>query len=329
MIRAIFILSFLLTTFLNGFCLKDKITKGQPGDFVVTEQAGTYTVLLIRSISPEYLILEEIDIPTINHNHETVYWKEWIGLEAPGHTAWISYLIDLQSNRLLECFSHSKGTWLYADDPNNFLARLMTLSLEKTPEDKRKRIGPPIAGEIDHRSLWKPAITFEGKALDKAPISVWSTRWPQDNSIIANCEIEVYFSQFAFPYWIEIKSPHYKASIRTLDTGTKMSSPKNVVYQQSPFFIGGNQWKSDHFELHLHSPLYYSDLRLFAYDMTEDSHPLIEILEIKKSQTAEISLRVSEKILKDKLKKGHHYRWALIPKGSSGVVVYSETFFQW
>ena len=226
--RFVLLFTILLTTALNAFSLKDKIVKGSPGDYVVTEQMGTYTILLIRSLSDRHLLLEEIDAPKLNLDPAPLSWKEWISQGAPGHTAWISYLIDLEKNKLLESYSYSRGAFLYVEDPNHFLARLMTLSLEKTPPDKRKRIGPPPNGEEDHRALWMPTVTFEGKKMEKPSITVWTARWPSDNSIIANCEIELYFSGFAFPYWIEIKSPHYKASIRSLDSGRGMTSPKSL-----------------------------------------------------------------------------------------------------
>ena len=229
--RLVLVLALFITTFLNALTLKDKIIKGAPGDFIVTEQGGTYTVLLIRSISSRYLILEEIDAPTLNVSTDQLSWKTWIAEEAPGHTAWIGYLIDLEKNKLIQSYSYSRAAWLYAEDPNHFLPGLLMLPLEKTPLDKRKKIGPPpIGDEQDHRSLWTPSSLFEGKKISKTEITAWSARWPQDNSIIAGCEIEIYVSYFALPYCIEIRSPHYKALIRAIDSGKEMVSPKAPVW---------------------------------------------------------------------------------------------------
>jgi hypothetical protein len=323
--RAILIVSILITTFLNAFSLKDKIIKGSSGDYVVAEQMGTYAVLLIRSLSDRYLLLEEIDVPTLNHDAEGS-WKEWISQDAPGHTAWVSYLIDLEQNKLIECYSHSKAAWLYADDPNNFFTRLMTLSLEKTPLDKRKRIGPPPTGEEDHRALWTPAVIFEGKKIEKPSITAWSARWPYDNSIISGCEVELYFSGFSFPYWIEIKSPHYKAAVRTIDSGREMKSPKTIVFQQTPFFIG----KQEPLKLHIHCPPYYADLHVLAMDLSLDSHPMLEVSQARPSKNgAEITLNIPEKTLESKLQKGHHYRWVLISAQQPDVKIYADHSFQW
>lgn len=327
--RAIIIFSVLLTTFLNAFSLKDKITKGNIGDYVVTEQMGTYTILLIRSLSDRYLLLEEIDAPKLNLDSTPSSWKEWIAEEAPGHTAWVSYLIDLNKNQLLESYSHSKNAWLYADDPNNFLPRLMTLSLEKTPADKRKRIGPPPPGEEDHRALWYPSVIFEGKKIEKPSITAWSARWPLDHSIIAGCEIELYFSAFAFPYWIEIKSPHYKAAIRAIDSGQQMNSPKTIVFQQSPFFIGKHHMNNGALEFQIHCPSYFSKLKVLAMDLSIDSHPLIEVAQAIPQKGPQVQLKITEQTLNSKLQKGHHYRWVLKSTEYPDIVAYSDALFQW
>ncbi|HEX2579655.1 MAG TPA: hypothetical protein VHK67_04545 [Rhabdochlamydiaceae bacterium] len=327
--RAILIFSALLTTLLNAFSLKDKIVKGNPGDYMVTEQMGTYTILFIRSVSPTHILLEEIDAPRLNLEPSPASWKEWIFAEAPGHTAWVSFLIDLEKNKLLETYSHSRSAWLYAEDPNNFLSRLMMLSLEQTPTDKRKRIGPPPSGDEDHRALWMPSVIFEGKKMEKPSITAWMTKWPFDNSIIAGCEIELYFSGFAFPYWIEIKSPHYKAAIRTIDSGRGMQSPKAIVFQQSPFFIGSHQMNQDALEFHIHCPPYHSKLRLMAMDLSTPSHPMTEVSQATPRNGPDITLKIPQKTLETKLQKGHHYKWVLISSEYPDVVVYSDTPFHW
>jgi hypothetical protein len=327
--RIVLIISILLTTFLNAFSLKDKLVKGNPGDYVVTEQMGTYTILVIRSISDHHILLEEIDAPKLNLDPAPSSWKEWISNEAPGHTAWVSYLIDLEKNKLLESYSHSRSAWLYAEDPNNFLSRLMTLSLEKTPADKRKRIGPPPNDDEDHRALWLPSVIFEGKKMEKTSITSWTTKWPSDNSIIAGCEIELYFSGFAFPYWIEIKSPHYKAAIRSIDSGREMQSPKAVVFQQSPFFIGSHHLNKGSVEFHIHCPPYHSKLRLMAMDLSLESHPMIEIGHATPKNGSDVTLKVPEKTLENKLQKGHHYKWVLISTEYPEVVIFSDALFQW
>ncbi len=230
--KLLIIIAILSISFINAFSLKDKITSGIPGDYVVTEQGGTSSVLLIRSLTPAYLILEEVDVPSLDRSKDK-NWKEWIQEGAPGHTAWITYIINLKTNELQECYSHSQGMWLPIHGSQHFLPRLLSLTLHKTAPEERKRIGPPPPPEEqDHRSIWNPTVIVEGKKLEQAVISAWKTRWPKDDSLISECEIELYFSSQAFPIWIEVKSPHYKGSLRAIDSGHHMSSPQPLVFQQ-------------------------------------------------------------------------------------------------
>ncbi len=229
--KFLFIITILSISFLNAFSLKDKIINGTAGDYVVTEQGGTSSVLLIRELTPTHLLMEEIDVPTFSRKSSSLSWKDWIANGAPGHTAWIAYKINLSQNKLEECYSYSLMAYLATNDPYHFLPRLLSLSLQKTAPDQRKRIGPPpAAGEEDRRSIWYPTVVVEGEKLEKASITAWKTKWPSDGTLIADCEIELYFSSAPFPVWIEVRSPHYKASLRAIDSGHSMKSPQPSIF---------------------------------------------------------------------------------------------------
>ncbi len=328
--KILFIITFLSISILNAFSLKDKLVNGAPGDYVVTEQGGTSSVLLIRALTSTHLIIEEIDIPSLGRKASDSNWKEWVAQEAPGHTAWISYTIDLKNNQLQECYSYSQGVWLPSNDPQHFLPRLLSLSLQKTSQEQRKRIGPPPQqGEEDRRSIWNPSVIVEGQKLDKAAITAWKTRWPSDGSLISNCEIELYFSSQAFPVWIEVKSPHYKASLRAIDSGHAMSSPKPIVFQESPLVLGPGIWKKGQIELLVRCPTYYTALKVLAVDLTDSSHPLVELGQSSQLETSQSTLQISEKTLEHNLVKGHQYRWVLVPVAFPSMVIYSDQVFQW
>ncbi len=326
--KLLLIIAVLSISIINAFSLKDKIINGKQGDYAVTEQGGTSSVLLIRALTPTHLILEEIDAPTLVRKSDS--WKEWIAMEAPGHTAWLTYIIDLKNNQLQECYSYTQGGWLATNDSHHFLPRLLSLSLQKTAQDQRKRIGPaPEAGEEDRRSIWSPSVIVEGQKVDKAAITAWKTKWPTDGSLISGCEIEVYFSSQAFPVWIEVKSPHYKASLRSVDSGQGMSSPKPLVFQQSPLILGSGIWKSDAVELMIHCPTYFTAYKIFASDLTDSHHPLVELAESPLLQSSQSTLKISETTLEQNLIKGHQYRWVLVPTAFPSLVIYSEQTFQW
>ncbi len=232
--RIVVVASLFYISFLSAFSLKDKLTRGNSGDYVVTEQFGCYTALLIREISDSQLILEEINIPKMLFSSDS--WKQWIEEGAPAHTSWIAYTVDLEKNCVIHSYSYSEKSAASNQSSASFFSQILGLSLEKVPLSERKRIGmEPQEGEIDRRSLWLPTIMFEGKKIDKpSSISAWRGRWPNDQSIIANCELEIYFTQFSFPYWIEIKSPHYTATIRSVDSGEGVISPQSIALKNIP-----------------------------------------------------------------------------------------------
>lgn len=213
---------------------KHWLKKGHVGDFIVTEQDNTYSLLWIHALSEELLSLEEITIPQNLIDLKTVNWQKWVKENAKGHTSWTRYQIDLHDNQLLYAFSFSKKGWLRLDESQQFLTRLLSLSLSKIPQEKQRKIGPPppSSGE-DRRALWVPPLILHGKKISSPSFEVWGATWPRDKTPISECRLEIYFSsgEFVspFPYWIEIKSPHYAAKIRTVDSGHNMASPFSLA----------------------------------------------------------------------------------------------------
>lgn len=329
--RVIFIiLSVFALSFANALSLKDKVIKGEIGDYVVTEQGKVYTVLLIRAVTESRLILEEISVPESDGILDRISWKEWIESKAPGNTSWMAYEIDLKTNELIEGYSYSRRAYLYTGDPNHFLAKLLALSLKPTPEDKRRRIGPPPSEEeTDHRAFWLPSVFFEGKQQKKPSLSSWIGRWPNDGSILANCEVEFYFGNFSFPYWIDVKSPHYRASIRTVDSGHHLNSPMPPMPQRPPEFLGRASWQNKKIEIKLKCPAHYPSLNVFVIDLTAESQAPIPL---KTSQTRKddlVTVEITEETLQAVLQKGHKYHWIVVPEDTSSVLAESEEIFIW
>ena len=159
--------------------LQQKFTQAHAGDFIVTAQEGNYSLLFIRSITADILLLEEISIPEKQIDIKKVDWKKWAEDKASGHTSWTLYEIDRKSGKLIECFSYSKNGWLYLDESEQFLTKLLTLPLNAVSEKERKKIGPqPSPGESDQRSPWNPPLIVEGKKIDKPAFDVLKTKWP-------------------------------------------------------------------------------------------------------------------------------------------------------
>lgn len=235
------LLAFLLLTaspvFAAPSCLQYKFERAQVGDFVVTVQEKNCSLLFIRSLTADTLLLEEVSVPEHLVDLKKIDWKKWVGQKAPGHTSWTLFEIDRKTSALIKCFSFSKNGWLYLDSSEQFLTRLLSLPLQTLPEKDRKKIGPQATNpEDDHRSLWNPPLIVEGKKMDKPAYDVMQTEWPDDGSRLSRCAIELYFSksqpQFPFPYWLEVKSPHYSFKMRAIDSGHGLTSPMN--FQAAP-----------------------------------------------------------------------------------------------
>ncbi len=209
--------------------LKTYFQKAHIGDFIVTDQGKTNSLLFIRSLTLDTLILEEITLPDGFIDSKTMSWQSWIDAKAPGHTSWTLYEINLETGKLIECYSHSKKGWLVLDESQQFLAKLLFLSLKKIPDRERHKIGPqPQAGEPDQRAVWNPPLIIAGKKISKPQFEVWQGIWPSDGTLLANCHIELFFNKntplFPFPHWIEIKSSHYNFKLHTIDSGSHLHS---------------------------------------------------------------------------------------------------------
>jgi hypothetical protein len=329
--RLIFIiLSVFALSFANALSLKDKIIKGQPGDYVVTEQGKVYTVLLIRAVSESHLLLEEISVPEADIDLGKISWKNWIESKAPGNTSWTAYEIDLKTNELVEGYSYSRRAFLFAGDPNHFLAKLLALSLKPTPEEKRRRIGPPPSeDEIDHRAFWNPSVVIDGKKIKKPSLSSWTGRWPNDGSLLSDCDVELYFGSFAFPYWIDVKSPHYRASIQTVDSGNHLNSPMPLMPRRPPEFLGRSSWQNKTIEVKLKCPAHYEKLNVYVIDLSSDFQAPIPLKASQSRDGDTVTLKIEEEILQAVLQKGHKYHWIVAPENTSSVVAESEEVFIW
>ncbi len=336
-ILAVLILCWAAPALATDHCLQEKFSEAQAGDFIVTAQSGNYSLLSIRSITQETLILEEISTPGSLIDLKKINWKKWVKEKAPGHTSWTLFEIDRLSGKLIECFSCSKNGWLYLDDSEQFITRLLTLPLSPVLDSDRKKIGPPPSqGEPDRRSSWNPPLIIEGKKVDKPKFEILKTQWPNDNSRLALCDIELYFAKelpsFPFPYWLEVHSPHYAFKMRAIDSGRGLVSPiTGSMPHRSPQILGSSQKRTDHWTLAIRAPLYFQNLHLFAIDLTSECKATIPVPFHSKSNemSEERTLEIKTSDLKCILTSGNRYQWILIPEGSSAFSIESEETFTW
>ncbi len=324
----------LCTSDLAAICLQERFTHAEAGDFIVSAQEGNYSLLFIRSLTLDTLLLEEISVPSATINIKNFNWKKWTSEKAPGHTSWTLYEIERSSGKLIECFSHSKNGWLYLDESEQFLTRLLTLPLNPVPAAERKKIGPaPASGESDTRILWNPPLVIDGKQVPKPLFQVLKAKWPEDGSRLSLCTVELYFSKneptFPFPYWLEVQSPHYTFKMRTIDSGHGLVSPiAGAMPHRSPQILGSAHKGQESWKLSIQTPPYFQKINLFIIDIFSGAKTTIPIpFNSKKGPKAEeMILEIATTDLMRYLKPGHKYRWVLIPEESSDIYVESEPF---
>src|SRR3990167_6146394 len=209
--------------------LQARWEQAQPGDYVVTEQEGHYSLLWIRSCDKSRFLVEVITLPTAGVNLKTMRWEKWVAERAPGHTSWVLYALQRPSGKLLRCFSLSTQGWVTLSPQEQFFTRLLSLPLEAVPDAERKRIGaPPQEEESDRRPLWNPPLVIEGKKQPRTRCAAYQGLWTEPGPL-EGCRVALYFSdalpRFPFPCWLEVHSAHYHFQSRALDSGRGLCSP--------------------------------------------------------------------------------------------------------
>ena len=222
--------------------LRDNLRRAQKGDFIVTVQNKSYTILHIYDRTPNTLTIEEITVPAQRMHGNFTSWKDWIKNRAPGNTSWVMYSLDLSSGQMTKYYSLTKKAWYDMSKAGNFLTRLLNLRLEPVPYENRRRIGLPSLFESeDRRSLWQPRMVVDGQEIPGVAFEAWQTRWPKDNTDLSGKSIEVYVPRendkypSYFPYWLQISGMIGSAKIRIVDSGTRMDSPAPLCLRISRF----------------------------------------------------------------------------------------------
>lgn len=318
-----------------SFSLSNRLFEAKPGSYVVTEQNKHYSLLLLRNITEESILFEEISIPTHKVTLSTINWSQWVSDKAPGHSSWIQYEIDPSTLKLMECYSFSQKGWLYLDESSHFLSKLLSLHLAKTPIEERRKVGTFLKqDEPDQRPLWNPSLVHQGQKK-KFPCESWKTSWPKDDSLLSSCELTIYLPSketSPFPLWIEATNGHFRYSIQAINFGSDLQSPiKASLPRRPPQFLKTTQKTSSAFKLFIKSPVYYKQFSLFAFDILEPEKQIGPIpFKFKSEEAKETgSLEVSLTSLNLILQKNHRYKWILSTKEPASFVVESEDLFLW
>lgn len=192
----------------------------KPGDYVVAQFNKSDTLLRVVSTQEDKIRMEEVSAPA---NLKFSNWQDWLHQGAEGSTAWVTFVIDLDTGKLSNFYSISRGCFLQVAESENFLSTLLSLDFELVDRTKMKRAG---GGKI-----WQPSLYFNSQKIENVFFDAWKTRWPEDNSDLSGKNILVYLPEKEsgypsyFPYWLEISGGLTKAKVRIIDTGHGLTSP--------------------------------------------------------------------------------------------------------
>ncbi len=206
--------------------LRHNLHKAKAGDYIVTSQNRTNTLLMVTDRTDSLIRIQEISIAEGRFPAHIHSWREWLNQNAPGHTAWIVYDLDAHSGQLLQVFSYTQNCRLEGAAADSYLGTLLNLNLEAMNYRQRRRVGPSQDGGKDTRGLWQPRLVVEGQVVPGATFSAWKARWPNDGSELAGKTIELYLPEQEgnypsyFPYWVQVSGVVGKARMRIVDSGT-------------------------------------------------------------------------------------------------------------
>ncbi len=202
--------------------LTEKLSKGKYGDYVVYQVDKWIHCLHVLEVQKNILKFEEITIPVSKKPMLT--WKNWKNQNAPGHTAWNVYTLDIEKGKIISAYDAITLHHFPTDDLSSFIVDLMRSTLNPTPMIDRKKIGPEPLEGLDTRSLWNPPCYFFGKKVKKPEYDVYSARWKNDDTPLTGKIVDAYFlheePSFPFPVWIQIRdSADTRFNIIELDAG--------------------------------------------------------------------------------------------------------------
>jgi len=331
MIKRLIFFYFLVSSSLCfAFSIKDRLANSLEGDYLVAKHGKTITLIRIAKNANDKVLLEEISAPISLVKEKD--WPTWVSEHAPGHTSWIMYEIDLISSNILESYSFSRGAWLKPNNEENLLISLSKLTLKKVPLERQKKIGPPpLDGETDHRRSWTPPMIIHHEKVEKPEFDILQTKWPDDQTELSGKEIQLYFDkkkEFFFPFWIEVLTDHIALTLKVIDAGHNLSSPKKDIPRRPLEFLSKPKKTKSGVILILRRPVYYNKIQLFTVLQENKVKKVIEIPFKEVSlQGEKLIIEVSNETLKNHLEKNHYYKWIIKPSGSKTISELREPFY--
>ncbi len=285
--------SFIISSLFGATTLREKILKGEPGDFVVVKMDHFYSLLSLQVCNDFVFTLEEVTIPALSSPTDG-NWQNFLNNNAPGHTAWNIYIFQKSDGQLLEVFSKMHSAYLPVDQV--YLSSLLNTPQKKIPKHQQRKIGqPPPQEEIDTRKTWLPAFFINGKRCSRTYAVVTMLEWPNDNSPLSRKTFTLYFDpkqpNFPFPYWIECSTEGTPLKMQTIDSGTGLKSSTIIPYRQ-PKMLHLPKMYNQNLRFTLYSPVYFTEFTITAFSKGREKQQTWKVYPQKETEDTVIYLDV-------------------------------------
>lgn len=221
---------FTIPFILNAQSFKEKLSKSNPGDFIVYEQNKSLELLLIKQNQKNNIVIEQITAPLSSKKLIKGDWQKWLNDGAPKHTSDISIHLSLNSPEIADCYCFDKKAFLKIEKEDSFLLQMLDTEFAEVPLKDRSKIGPLRTVGADTRKLWNPPLIIHGEKVEKREFRVYKLFLKSLSK-----SLSLYFHEsFPFPHLINIENPSSRGhKIRAIDSGTNLTSPKEFAIRKA------------------------------------------------------------------------------------------------
>ena len=146
MLYACITLFFLLVSF-PGYAdvlLKDNLKKAHEGDYIVTAQGKTLSLLNIHEKTAHSLVIEEISSPLQEYAAKNRSTKSGSPKEPPATALWNSYSVDLASGKVNHSFSMGADGFYEVSTPKFFNDAVKPTLINLTPKNEKNWADHPM-----------------------------------------------------------------------------------------------------------------------------------------------------------------------------------------
>ncbi|MCH9634013.1 MAG: hypothetical protein S4CHLAM7_07490 [Chlamydiae bacterium] len=306
----------------ENFFFKTPLSRAQKGDYVVVLQHKSLSLLHIFETHPKTLIIEEVSAPAKIKSTIKGDWKKWIENDAPGHTAWVMYELNLETGSVEDIFSCAQKCWKKVFPQEQIFPTLFDLKFSLVPDEKRKKVGPPPPSEmIEERPIWQPPVFFEGKKVPNLSSKAYSAYWPNDGTDLSGKKINIFLAEGDpnipdfFPVWMQVSDKIGRLKLRIIDSGQELTSPYKQFPVPPPSLSACHFTKEGHLQFHLRSHPTFTEYKVYARDLESPSSLLVPFKAEVQKGSRELRLTISNETLNNKFQLDKLYTFIFEPEG--------------